>query len=73
MQYTQTSLGQDCTYIGVRVYVKDGQIRTTLYDREEKYPMHIPWYPAAGTVLRCGGTPNRNPKLHLCVSVGFYI
>ena len=50
MKYTTTSQGQDCTYIGVRVYVKEGKLRTTLYDREEDYPIHIPRYPARGTV-----------------------
>ena len=41
MSYATSSEGNDVVYVGIRIYVKDGLTRTTLYDREEEYPFHI--------------------------------
>ena len=50
MSYATSSEGNDVVYVGIRIYVKDGLTRTTLYDREEEYPFHILRYPSTGSV-----------------------
>ena len=45
MKYAVSSEGLDVVYVGMRIYVKDGATRTTIYDREEEYPFHILRYP----------------------------
>ena len=50
MSYTTSCEGKDVVYVGIRIYVKDGVTRTTLYDREEEYPFHILRYPSTGSV-----------------------
>ena len=50
MKYATSSEGLDVVYVGMRVYVKNGMTRTTLYDREEEYPFHILRYPHIGSI-----------------------
>ena len=49
MKYAVSAEGSDVVYVGIRIYVKEGITRTTLYDREEEYPFHILRYPHAGS------------------------
>jgi hypothetical protein len=49
MKYAVSSEGLDVVYVGIRIYMKDGITRTTLYDREEEYPFHIMRYPHIGS------------------------
>ena len=41
MKCAVSSEALDVVYVGMRIYVKDGATRTTLYDREEEYPFHL--------------------------------
>ena len=50
MSYAISAEGKDVVYVGIRIYVKEGITRTTLYDREEEYPFHILRYPSTGSV-----------------------
>jgi len=50
MKYAVSSEGLDVVYVGMRIYVKDGATRTTLYDRDEEYPFHILRYPHTGSI-----------------------
>ena len=51
MQYRLTSTNpHDIVYLGVRVWERDGQLHTTLYDRGFEYPFLILRYPHWDTV-----------------------
>ena len=54
MRYATAGEGNSVTYIGLRIYEKEGKVRTTLYDREEEYPFHIRRYPAKGSAQTKG-------------------
>ena len=51
MEYKQTSTDpKQVVYLGIKVHVREGRVHTTVFDREEHYPMHIVRYPHWDTV-----------------------
>ena len=51
MEYKKTSENsQDVVYLGIRVQIRNNQVHSTIFDREEDYPSHIVRYPEFGSV-----------------------
>ena len=51
MEYKKTSVNpKQVVYLGIKIDVREGRVHTTVFDREEQYPMHIVRYPHWDTV-----------------------
>ena len=51
MEYVSAGVSDQVVYLGVKVYIKDSVVHTTVHDRESEYPFHIVCYPESSSAV----------------------